>query len=94
MTFCDDVPDQPEWIRRGDVASSFREMRTQLDDAVDNFVTNMSNKVSSEEADEIVAESVSTIIRIGVMSFIQIAQELNEIKHSLNEMERHARPKV
>ena len=69
------------------MTASFREMRVQLDDAIDMFKERVGADDDSE-ADEVVIATVTDVVRIAVLAFIQIAQELNEIKHSLNELTR------
>jgi anti-sigma-K factor RskA len=93
MTWCDDHPDertseqpnQPEWAsrqRRIMPDISFRGMREQVLDACAELHSQLLDK-ESDTPDELVVEVITTIAQVAVLTHIQIAQELNEIKHML-----------
>jgi hypothetical protein len=91
MTWCDDHPDEgtaeqpdhPEWETRRTMPDlSFRAMREQVLDACAELKEQLIDK-ENDAPDELVAEVITTITQVAVLSLVQISQDLNEVKHVL-----------
>ena len=65
------------------------DMRNAVEHAVDRLLDVIHNQIEDDdEATEVMCEAILKMARVGVLALVQIAQDLNELKHDAREREQ------